>query len=301
LDSETGLYNYGARYYDPSLSLWLGVDPLSDAPENIGFSPYTYVWNNPINAIDPDGRNGDWIDNGDGTWTAEAGDSAYSLSQQAGISGKRANQLVVGEHGPNYKGSDGQMKSNIHVDDRVTVGKRPDISYTRLSSDSPATESVSSGPLSISPIGGVTADAVGGLGAGFSRTGGNFSLKNSKGLAPKFYSDKFHGNQHRTVSSSGKIGTTLGRLGTVATVGIGIYNIRSNYVQEGGFGTYTQQATGSAAGSLLGGYGGAAIGAGIGAWFGGVGAIPGGIIGGMMGGYGGSKTGELVVKEIQNP
>lgn len=29
LDSETGLYYYGARYYDARVSLWLGTDPLS--------------------------------------------------------------------------------------------------------------------------------------------------------------------------------------------------------------------------------------------------------------------------------
>lgn len=29
LDSETGLYYYGARYYDPKTSLWLNVDPLA--------------------------------------------------------------------------------------------------------------------------------------------------------------------------------------------------------------------------------------------------------------------------------
>ena len=29
LDTETGLYYYGARYYDPRVSLWLNVDPLS--------------------------------------------------------------------------------------------------------------------------------------------------------------------------------------------------------------------------------------------------------------------------------
>jgi len=30
LDSETGLYYYGARYYNPRLSIWYGVDPLGE-------------------------------------------------------------------------------------------------------------------------------------------------------------------------------------------------------------------------------------------------------------------------------
>jgi RHS repeat-associated protein len=29
LDEETGLYYYGARYYDPRVSMWWGVDPLA--------------------------------------------------------------------------------------------------------------------------------------------------------------------------------------------------------------------------------------------------------------------------------
>lgn len=54
LDFETGLYYYGARYYDPKVSIFLNVDPLAEKYPHI--SPYTYVANNPINAIDPDGR-----------------------------------------------------------------------------------------------------------------------------------------------------------------------------------------------------------------------------------------------------
>jgi len=54
LDEETGNYYYGARYYDPKFSIWLSVDPLAEKYPSI--SSYAYVANNPINAIDPDGR-----------------------------------------------------------------------------------------------------------------------------------------------------------------------------------------------------------------------------------------------------
>ncbi len=54
LDEESGLYYYGARYYDPKLSIWASVDPLAEKYPS--HSPYCYVMNNPINAIDPDGR-----------------------------------------------------------------------------------------------------------------------------------------------------------------------------------------------------------------------------------------------------
>ena len=49
-------YYYGARYYDPRISLCHGVDPLADEPEQIDKSPYAYAWNNPIKYDDPDGR-----------------------------------------------------------------------------------------------------------------------------------------------------------------------------------------------------------------------------------------------------
>ena len=54
LDTETGLYYYGARYYDPRVSLWLNVDPLAEKYPHV--SPYTYTLNNPIKLIDPDGK-----------------------------------------------------------------------------------------------------------------------------------------------------------------------------------------------------------------------------------------------------
>ena len=54
LDAETGLYYYGARYYNPATALWLGVDPL--ASKYPGVSPYVYCVSNPVKYIDPDGR-----------------------------------------------------------------------------------------------------------------------------------------------------------------------------------------------------------------------------------------------------
>jgi RHS repeat-associated protein len=53
-DEEAGVYYYGARYYDPKLSLWASVDPMA---ENFpASSPYAYTLHNPVNHIDPDGK-----------------------------------------------------------------------------------------------------------------------------------------------------------------------------------------------------------------------------------------------------
>ena len=53
-DRETGLSYFGARYYDPSVAVWLGTDPLWEIEPDKSF--YNYCRNNPVNFIDPDGR-----------------------------------------------------------------------------------------------------------------------------------------------------------------------------------------------------------------------------------------------------
>ncbi|MCW3161373.1 RHS repeat-associated core domain-containing protein [Chryseobacterium oryctis] len=68
------MYYYGARYYNPRLSIWYGVDPLAvynpvmetefygDGQHNGGVSywgnlnPYIYCYQNPIIYVDPNGK-----------------------------------------------------------------------------------------------------------------------------------------------------------------------------------------------------------------------------------------------------
>ena len=52
-DEETGLYYYGARYYDPRLSLWMSTDPMEEKYPDI--SSYGYTYNNPIKYQDIEG------------------------------------------------------------------------------------------------------------------------------------------------------------------------------------------------------------------------------------------------------
>ncbi len=58
LDAETGNYYYGARYYDPKVSVWLSVDPKAQKYPTM--SPYIFVANNPVMLIDPNGMEIDW-------------------------------------------------------------------------------------------------------------------------------------------------------------------------------------------------------------------------------------------------
>lgn len=55
-DEETGLYYYGARYYEPRLSLWLSTDPMQEKYSHI--NTYCYAFNNPLNFVDLHGMEG---------------------------------------------------------------------------------------------------------------------------------------------------------------------------------------------------------------------------------------------------
>ena len=49
-------YDYGARFYDPALGRWHAMDPHADRYSE--YTPYNYVYSNPMNGIDEDGRDG---------------------------------------------------------------------------------------------------------------------------------------------------------------------------------------------------------------------------------------------------
>jgi RHS repeat-associated protein len=52
-DSETGLYDFRNRFYDPDKGRWLNLDPIGfDAGDS---NLYRYVYDTPVNAVDPTG------------------------------------------------------------------------------------------------------------------------------------------------------------------------------------------------------------------------------------------------------
>ena len=53
-DSETNLYYYNARYYDPALGTFVSADPAGGS-----LNRYSYVHGNPLRGIDPTGRQAD--------------------------------------------------------------------------------------------------------------------------------------------------------------------------------------------------------------------------------------------------
>ena len=51
--------DYGARQYSSASGRWLAVDPLAE--KYYSYSPYAFCNNNPVNFVDPDGRDGIYI------------------------------------------------------------------------------------------------------------------------------------------------------------------------------------------------------------------------------------------------
>jgi len=102
LDSETGYYYYGARYYDPKNSIWISVDPLMEKYPSI--NPYVHCVQNPIKYVDVDGR--DWVITQsigkDGTTTIQMtftgklinqSSTAYSTAQMNGYASRLSNSI----------------------------------------------------------------------------------------------------------------------------------------------------------------------------------------------------------------
>jgi RHS repeat-associated protein len=56
-DTNTNLYHFGARYYDPSLGRWTQQDPVAGSLGDLGSADrYAYANDDPVNKVDPSGK-----------------------------------------------------------------------------------------------------------------------------------------------------------------------------------------------------------------------------------------------------
>ncbi len=55
-DSQKGLYNFGARHYNPKWGKFISPDEVVQGFDSQGLNPYSYVLNRPTSATDPTGR-----------------------------------------------------------------------------------------------------------------------------------------------------------------------------------------------------------------------------------------------------
>ena len=102
LDSETGLYYYGARYYEPTLTLWYGVDALAEKYPNMG--GYVYCAGNPVKFVDPDGNEnvvvcGAQYDNSAGNKLMFVNQGIRALRQYQKNAPNESRSMVLFQHG----------------------------------------------------------------------------------------------------------------------------------------------------------------------------------------------------------
>lgn len=184
-DSETGLYNYNARLYDPDLGRFMSPDSIVPDPTNPqSLNRYAYVLNNPLNYTDPSGHYG--IFETICTVVAVAVIS-YLVEEYNGDEHSTTVGVSIGSDGVSFNASNGNSRS---------------------SSGSPSSNSGSSGSATFWYFGGDTAfglfnlydynaasydaspyDFVGGgsIGGGASRTTGNGHEKGGVSYDSKGY------------------------------------------------------------------------------------------------------------------
>jgi RHS repeat-associated protein len=116
-DEETGNYYYGARYYDPKLSIFISVDPLVEKT----MSSYGYCYNNPVRYTDPTGMESDDIiisgKNAKETFNQLKAASNYELSFD-----KKSGKVTAGElkKGTTATAADDKLKEAAN-DKNITV------------------------------------------------------------------------------------------------------------------------------------------------------------------------------------
>ena len=137
-DEETGMYYYGARYYEPRLSLWMSTDGQQEEYPNI--SSYTYSASSPVNYVDPDGNLVIFVN---GYYNTRSGlITRYITEYITGNKGGKSywgvdfvNKATSYLNDNNIQFVDGRGKYNSSGDDRFNAGyKFAQSNYANISS-----------------------------------------------------------------------------------------------------------------------------------------------------------------------
>jgi RHS repeat-associated protein len=120
-DQETGLYNYGARLYDPDLGRFLAPDSIVPDPANPqSLNRYSYVLNNPLNYTDPSGHGFfDWLF-GSGDDDDSTGSSSNTGS--SGSTDSASLPVVTGTGNSNAEATDNLYLGNYSYSNSFTNG-----------------------------------------------------------------------------------------------------------------------------------------------------------------------------------
>ena len=294
---ETGMYYYGARYYEPRLSLWMSTDPLQEKYINI--SSYCYTFDNPIRFFDRNGEEGDVPQ----ILYHNTKNAANVLKHGFNVSkyGKFSNYNWFSTM-PNASGTGRAGKGitigvkNIDVSNAVKISNRQlrgfyesaksELGYT--------SEQLRNSPKLRAEVDRLNFQKLGqwmdANGASAYKVGNSYAV--SDAVANRGIATSLGGSPTVIKALNGM--KIAGRVLTVTAIVVDMYNIYSSH--------YSPRVITSVAGGWTGAWVGAKIGAevgtGIGVWAGGVGEFIGAPLGGLIGGAAGYFTGRTVSETV---
>uniref|UniRef100_UPI0039A5F1E0 RHS repeat-associated core domain-containing protein n=1 Tax=Ornithobacterium rhinotracheale TaxID=28251 RepID=UPI0039A5F1E0 len=219
LQPETGLYDYGARFYLPDIGRWLNIDPMAEKYSNV--SPYAYVNNNPIMLIDPTGMMPEGWGRKGNIWEYKKEITidnykrlGYEQYMDSGNIYSTTNGIANGEY--NYSlNSDGSVQDfqGNFIKNSFLTG-RGTIINIGINND---------GYLGVL---GASNTIIGGASIGLEITPGSFRTSTTKrGFSPKYYANAWKGNQYAKTFNIGKIGSALGKVTFAASLALDTYGV----------------------------------------------------------------------------
>ena len=124
-DDSTGLSYMGARYYDPVLGRFMGIDAVDFQKDNLhSFNRYTYANNNPYKYVDPDGNYAFLITPLMALITALSASAILSSTNNgSNFAGASGFSSGVGSSGSNFGNPNTWSTGRVHNEQNTSAGK----------------------------------------------------------------------------------------------------------------------------------------------------------------------------------